>query len=155
MELSLTIEPRQEQILGLSLVGGTSASIFPEVEKAISSSKSAQRALVAVRKGPELDLFASFMDYLLCSIIPEITSFCFAYYAGKGLPLRDQITAEGRDSLETLLLGALEAALLFWNNNAEVDWDQMGSLLKTLGIPKIKLYAMGPGALDELAEAAA
>ena len=155
MHLSLTLAVAQEQILGLQLAGGASDSIFPKVESYIDGSPYLQRALVEIQDGPPVDHFRSFMDFFICAVFPEVRPLCSRFYEDEGLPLRDQITVEGRDHLETLLLGAIEAAREYFRYKHTVSWDRIRRLLTTLGIPRINLYPLGPGPLDLLAEAAA
>jgi len=155
LSMSITCAPMQKTILGLRLAGGATRSIFPAIEKAISKSTNAQRALIRVKGGPELDDFNCFMDYLVSAVFPEIKRLCFLFYWDPmGRPLRDQITEQGRDGLEILLLGALEAALVAFDHQHIMHWDEVRRLLATLDVPKIRLYPKGATPLQELADAA-
>ena len=140
---ALSQEQRLEQILGLALAGGASDSIFPKVEHRIQTFSTIQRGLGAVREPAEGE-FRSFMDLLLCSTFPEITALCARFYKQGGLPLRDQITHAGRDTLEILLLGALEVACIHHQHYLPVTWAEVRRFLWiNLDLPAVHLFPNG------------
>lgn len=162
MQLSMSIRVSQGLILHLNLVGGStgeSETIFPLVEERIHKSTKAQLAFAAIEEPRDCgyDCYRSFMDFLVGSIWPEAQPLIFRFYDDAGLPLRRQITETGRASMEIFLLGAMEAALLAYDNHLTIDWAWMRRVLSFLthDLPTVRVYANGVTPLIEVADCAA
>lgn len=141
--MSICCAQEQTQILGLALAGGASDSIFPRVESALERNTNQRKAVASLLGAPSSDVFRSFMDLLICSVCPEILPICAAFYVDGALPLRDQITHFGREVLEVLLLAAVEAAWIAYQNQHTLHWAQVRQLLRGLELPPVDLYPAG------------
>lgn len=154
---TLGVEQRLvQELLLLDLRGGTSVNIFPEVETLILRTKAIRLALTAIDYGDEeVADYASFMDFFITSLIHEFRPYCFAFYRNEGKPLRDLVTESGRLTIETLLYGAIEVALMAHENGMSIDWSYVRRVLDVeLQLPPIYFFPSGFGPLQELADCA-
>lgn len=148
--------------LRLDLVGGSTGegdSIFPLVERRLLRSTKAQRVLSQIEDPREcgIDEFRSFMDFFVAAIFPEVVPLMKAFYVDEGLPLREQITDQGRFSIEIFLLAAVEAAIMAHDEHLSFDWTWLRKTVDILTheLPPVRIYAMGVTPLVEIADCAA
>lgn len=130
LSMQLTQTVRLRLVLGLEIEGGATSSIFPAVEKALHSRSKLAAAVEAVVDGDDPDRYESYIDYLVCQVFPSFGPACFAFYAGGGLQLREQITAAGRDKLEAILLAALWTTEVFYEHQHQCYWNDVRVLLE-------------------------
>ena len=159
MQLSMSVHMEQKMILGVELTGGStglSNTIFPIVAQRLRKSLKLQRALdrVKVSEGWAPEEYRSYMDFLVAAICPEAVPLIVGFYNREGLPLREQITDGGRFGMEILLLGAVEAACLAYDNHLEVNWNWIRRIVSVLthDLPPIRVFANGIPPLVELAD---
>ena len=110
MSCSLLMTTRLEMVQWVEIVGGTTESIFPQVEAMLQGSDDYQRALEFVAARKKMERYHSVIDFLFCELHPEWRTACRRFYAGKGPQLKDQITAEQLVDFNERLLKAIEVA---------------------------------------------
>ncbi|MCK4540200.1 hypothetical protein KAU09_03535 [Candidatus Parcubacteria bacterium] len=109
-------------IQSLRIVGGATASIFPQAEAMLLGSNDYQSALeyVAVRK--RMSRYWSVIDFLFCELHPRWRIACFRFYAGNGPRLKDQITSEQLATYNKRLLKAIEVAYDLFCEQHRENW---------------------------------
>jgi len=110
LSCSLRFETRLDMIQSLQLIGGATASIFPQVEALLSGDGDYQSALKYVAARKKMDRYETVMDFLFCELHPEWRMACRRFYAGNGPQLKDQITPRQLVRYNERLLKALEVA---------------------------------------------
>ncbi len=106
MKCCLVLQIRQS----LSLVGGATESIFPQVEALLLGETDYQEALEYVAARKKMDRYRSVVDFMFCELHSEWRMSCRRFYAGNGPQLREQITPSQLAEYNRRLLKALEVA---------------------------------------------
>jgi hypothetical protein len=107
----------------LRLVGGTTDSIFPEVEALLQASADIQQALDYVAGRKNADRYESVVDFLFCELHTEYRSACFRFYLSRKEPLRDLITAAQRQVFAWELCQALALAYQVHCEKRRLGWE--------------------------------
>lgn len=106
----------------LTLVGGATASIFPQAEALIIGSNGYWEALQYVAARKKMSRYQSVIDFLFCELHPEWKMACRRYYNHNGPPLREQITVRQLAIFNARLLIALEVALECHKEKQRKSW---------------------------------
>ena len=117
--LSLQVCLTQE----LSLTGGMTQSIFPDVEE-IMEETDAQNAVSLIAPPARMNRFHSLVDFLLVEANADQAKGCFKFYDDKGPALRGM---PGFGELERLrcqyrMLWVLRFALRNWEYKTRLSW---------------------------------
>lgn len=112
--LGLGLSLRLTQVLVPPVRGGATSedSVFPRTAAMLADTRY-QRALKLVFRSwndKDLSRYRSLVDAFLCRCVHGASKYCFAYYHGNGLPLRDLATVEQLASADNLLATVLEVA---------------------------------------------
>tara|TARA_B100002003_G_scaffold247026_1_gene277771 strand:- start:102 stop:503 length:402 start_codon:yes stop_codon:yes gene_type:complete len=120
--LSLSMDTQCKITQALSVCGGTTESIFPQVEALLISESDYQEALEYVSVKKRMDRYGSLMDFLFCEIFIEYQTACFKFYNSKGPMLKDTITPEQLFRFNSILLTALEIAHGKFCDKRRINW---------------------------------
>ncbi len=105
----------------LKLTGGSTITIFPEVE-ALLAITDYQKALDLVAKKKNAYKYRSVMDFLFCELYPHRRPACFRYYLSGKLPFREIITMAQRQVYAWELCRALAVAYQAFCEKRTLSW---------------------------------
>ena len=107
-KLTLGLCLSQSQVL--QAIGGTTESIFPQVENKLISSSDLQNALRYVGSRKKMSNYRSMLDFMFCELHPYYRNSCQRFYDHDGPPLRERINAEQVAYYNRYMLTALDVA---------------------------------------------
>jgi len=114
----------------LELVGGSTESIFPEVEAFLQASSDHQNALDWVASRKKADRYRSVVDFLFCELYPEHRGACFRFYLSGDQPFRELITMAQRSMYAWEMLQALRIAYGAFCDKRRLSWSAFRSEVK-------------------------
>ncbi len=122
MSLSHSFEQRQTLRYEMTITGGASESIFPELDALLLDTEY-QKALQFVAARKEMDRYRSMVDFLVSEVFTEFRPDAFAFYRGKGPQLRFLVTEKERACCERLLVKGLEIAYEAFCKQRQLSWE--------------------------------
>jgi hypothetical protein len=122
MSFALRMETRADLLQAITLVGGATESIFPEVEALLLQGGDYQAALEYVAARKKMGRYQSIADFLFCELHPQWRNICFRYYNGHGRQLREKISEEYRVQYNQRMLKALELAVEMFRKDRCRSW---------------------------------
>jgi hypothetical protein len=118
------------QSLKLSVIGGATNSIFPQVEALLMNDPECQLALQHVASRKKMTRYISMIDFLFCETHPRWRGACYRYYEGIGNPLRDVITPQEHLDANRRMLLAVDVALSVYRDNVRASWGTFCELVE-------------------------
>jgi hypothetical protein len=109
----------------LKLTGGSTDSIFPEVEALLSASSEYQKALDYAAKRKNANKYRSVIDFLCMELFPHLKAGCFRFYLTGKKPLREIITESQRVQIAWHMLQALVIAYAAFCEDRRLSWTQL------------------------------
>lgn len=128
MMMQMTVQHciQQQLCLELQLTGGSTTSIFPEVEKWLQQSSDHEMALLYVSKRNNgwQDRYVSVVDFLYAQVVPGGRAQCSRYYRtdNEEHTVRYLITMQERNFFARQMILALEIAYQCWQEKRYQSW---------------------------------
>jgi hypothetical protein len=135
MGLRLTVEQciQQKLCLQLQLTGGSTESIFPEVEKWLQQSSDHQMALryVSKRNPGWQDRYQSVVDYLYAQVVRGARTEVLTYYKTGRVEdkARFKMTMAQRNFYAAQMVLALEIAYQCWTEKRAASWQSVREIV--------------------------
>lgn len=121
MKLAQQLLASQE--LRMELTGGSTDSIFPDVERWLKEDSDRYKVLHAIRSFRQTDTagtYQSVVDYIFASVFPEWRKHVFRFYKEKGPRMMHMVTNEERLVMQGKMIKCLEVLEGF--RKARTSW---------------------------------
>jgi len=103
------------------ILGGATASIFPEIEALLLQGEY-QDALLYFARRKNMDKYRSVMDFFFCELHPEWQRACQRFYDGQGQQLKELLLPSEFAMFNKRMLIALEVAREEYHFNSHMSW---------------------------------
>jgi hypothetical protein len=118
MRLALTQTVREE----ISIIGGTTDSVFKKSESWLLESSDRQETIQKIGCIRKAKRYRSVMDFIFCELFVKYRPSCFKFYEGEGPPLREILTEEEINNYDDALLRCLYLAYDLCNTERKLSW---------------------------------
>lgn len=122
MMLVLRPNIKLELRIEISIGGGATSTIFPEVETRLLICGDYQRALEYIASRKRMDKYRSIIDFLFCELHPAWRTACRLYYQGRGPLLKYMITPAQHADANQRMLVSLDVAYQQYCEKRRKSW---------------------------------
>ena len=122
MLIQLSMEMRFEPALAIEPCGGTTRSVFPQVEAWLMESADRQDAIRFIGRRKDMMKYRSMMDFLFCELFVQYRNACFRFYEDAGPGLIEMVTVPQWRYFNKALLAGTELAFEKHSRNCRISW---------------------------------
>jgi hypothetical protein len=125
--LDFSLSQRLSQRQRLSVSGGATETVFPQVERWLEEVDHLRSLRAVAHRAPRALDYRSLVDLLLCEACPEHRPACRAFYDGEGPRLSEVAGPRALASAEARLLSFLALAHDAWRREESVRWGDVAT----------------------------